>query len=109
MEETFVNIALYVSYLLVILAALGAIVLPLINALGNPKSLVKSLIGVAALGVIFLVSWGIAGNEVTTVYTKFDITSTSSKVIGGVLITTYILMGVAVISIIFSEVRKILN
>ncbi len=109
MEESFVNIALYVSYLLVILAALGAIVLPLINSLGNPKSLVKSLIGVAALGVLFLVSWGVSGDEVTAVYTKFDITSTSSRVIGGVLITTYLLMGVAVLSIIYSEIRKIAN
>ncbi len=109
MEETFVNIALYVSYLLVILAALGAIVLPLINALGNPKSLVKSVIGIAALGVLFLVSWAMAGDEVTAVYTKFDITSTSSKVIGGVLITTYLLMGVAVLSIIYSEIRKLVS
>ena len=33
---------------------------------------------------------------------KFDITSTSSKVIGGVLITTYLLMGIAVLSIVYS-------
>lgn len=109
MEDSFVNIALYVSYLLVILAALGAIILPLINALGNPKSLVKSLIGVGALVVLFLVSWAISGDEVTAVYTKFDITSTSSRVIGGVLITTYLLMGVAILSIIYSEIRKIAN
>ncbi|GAA5027686.1 hypothetical protein GCM10011506_16160 [Marivirga lumbricoides] len=107
--ESFVNIVLYVSYLLVILAALGAIVLPLINALGNPKSLLKSVLGIAAIGVIFLISWSVSGDEVTAVYTKFNITSTSSKVIGGVLITTYLLMGIAVLSIIYSEIRKIAN
>jgi hypothetical protein len=104
-----VDIMLYGSYLLVIVAALGAIVLPLINALDNPKSLIKSGLGIVIIGVIYLVSWGVSGDEVTARYIKFDITSTSSQVIGGVLITTYLLMGIAVISIIYSEIRKILN
>jgi len=104
-----IDIFLYVSYLLVFLAALGAIVLPLVNALGNPKTLVKSLAGVVILGVIFLVSWSVSGNEVTAVYTKFDINSTSSQVIGGVLITTYVLMVIAVISIVYSEISKLVR
>ncbi|MGJ3237019.1 hypothetical protein [Marivirga sp.] len=105
----FVDIMLYGSYLLVIVAALGAIVLPLINALDNPKSLIKSALGIVIIGAIYLISWGVSGDEVTARYIKFDITSTSSQVIGGVLITTYLLMGIAVISIIYSEIRKILN
>lgn len=105
----FVDIMLYGAYLLVIVAALGAIVLPLINALSNPKSLLKSVLGIVIIGVIYLISWGVSGDEVTARYIKFDITSTSSQVIGGVLITTYLLMGIAVISIIYSEIRKILN
>lgn len=105
----FVDIMLYGSYLLVIVAALGAIVLPLINALGNPKSLLKSALGIVIIGVIYLISWGVSGDEVTARYIKFDITSTSSQVIGGVLITTYLLMGIAVLSIIYSEIRKIVN
>jgi hypothetical protein len=105
----FVDIMLYGSYLLVIVAALGAIVLPLINALGNPKSLLKSALGIVIIGVIYLISWAVSGDEVTARYIKFDITSTSSQVIGGVLITTYLLMGIAVLSIIYSEIRKILN
>ncbi|ADR20619.1 hypothetical protein MATR_17560 [Marivirga tractuosa] len=104
-----VDIMLYGAYLLVIVAALGAIVLPLINALSNPKSLLKSALGIVIIGVIYLVSWGVSGDEVTARYIKFDITSTSSQVIGGVLITTYLLMGIAVISIVYSEIRKLLN
>jgi len=105
----FFDIFLYGAYLLVLLAALGAIVLPLVNALGNPKSLLKSLLGIGVLGVLFLISWAISGNEVTNVYTQFDINSTSSKVIGGVLITTYILMVIAIVSIIFSEISKLVR
>ncbi len=104
-----VDIMLFGAYLLVIVAALGAIVLPLINALGNPKSLLKSVLGVVIIGVVYLIGWGISGDEVTAKYIKFDITSTSSQVIGGVLITTYLLMGIAVISIIYSEIAKIIK
>ncbi|WP_296620839.1 hypothetical protein [Marivirga sp.] len=104
-----VDIMLYGAYLLVIVAALGAIVLPLISALSNPKSLLKSALGVLVIGVVYLISWGISGDEVTAKYIKFDITSTSSQVIGGVLITTYLLMGIAVVSIVYSEIAKIIR
>ncbi|WMN11167.1 hypothetical protein QYS49_37435 [Marivirga salinae] len=104
-----VDIMLYGSYLLVIIAALGAIVLPLINALGNPKSLLKSALGIVVIGVVYLISWGISGDEVTAKYIQFDVTNTSSKVIGGFLITTYLLMGIAVVSIIYSEINKIIK
>lgn len=105
----FVDIMLYGAYLLVIVATLGAIILPLINTLGNPKSLLKSVLGIAVIGVVYLISWSISGDEVTAKYIKFDITSTSSQVIGGVLITTYLLMGIAVVSIVYSEISKILR
>lgn len=104
-----VDIMLYGAYLLVIVAALGAIVLPLINALNNPKSLLKSVLGVVIIGVVYLIGWGVSGDEVTAKYIEFDITSTSSQVIGGVLITTYLLMGIALISIVYSEIAKIIR
>ena len=105
----FFDIFLGAAYVLVAVAALGAIILPLISALSNPKSLIKSGAGILALGAIFLISWAVAGNEVTPIYTKFDITSTSSQVIGGVLITTYVLLFVAVISIVFTEISKLVK
>jgi hypothetical protein len=104
-----VDIMLYGAYLLVIVATLGAIVLPLISALSNPKSLLKSVLGIAVIGVVYLIGWAVSGDEVTAKYIQFDISSTSSRVIGGVLITTYLLMGIAVISIVYSEIAKIIK
>jgi NADH:ubiquinone oxidoreductase subunit 6 (subunit J) len=75
--------------------------------LSNPKSLLKSLIGVVAIGVIYFISWAVAGNEVTPVYTKFGITSTSSQVIGGVLITTYFLLGAGIVMVLLSMLSRI--
>ncbi|HET8860426.1 hypothetical protein [Marivirga sp.] len=109
MEDIGVNIMLYAAYVLVLVAVIGAIVLPLIAAISNPKSLLKSVLGVALIGIIYLIGWALSGDEVTAKYIAFDITSTSSKVIGGVLITTYILMVFAVISIVVSELSKIIR
>jgi NADH:ubiquinone oxidoreductase subunit 6 (subunit J) len=105
----FIDIFLIIAYILVIAATIGAVVLPLISAMSNPKNLVKSGIGVAGLLVLFLISWAVSGNEITTVYAKFNITETSSKVIGGVLITTYLLMFIAIVSIVYTEVNKMIK
>ena len=54
MEQFVVNTGIYIGYVLVGLAVLAVIVLPLINALGNPKTLIKSVIGLIVLGCNFL-------------------------------------------------------
>ena len=104
-----VNIMLYSAYLLVFVAALGAIVLPLINAIGHPKSLLKSVVGVVGIGVVYLIGWAISGDEVTAKYIQAGVNTTSSKVIGGFLISTYLLGALALISIVYSEISKIIR
>jgi hypothetical protein len=44
-----IDAGLYIAYGMIILAALGAIVLPLIQSAGDPKALLKSGIGVVAI------------------------------------------------------------
>lgn len=104
--ESFINIALWVAMIMVAVAALAAIVLPLINSLSHPKTLLKSAIGVVALLVLFLVTWSIADSTVTNVYLEFGITESSSKFVGGSLILMYVLFIIAVIGIVFSEINK---
>lgn len=105
----FIDIALFLAYFMVILAAAGAIILPLIGSLANPKSLLKSGLGVAALGFLYLLGYGISDNEVTAAYLNFGVDATASKLIGGALITMYLLVGIAAISIIYTEIRKIVK
>ena len=62
------DIGLYVGYVLFIVAVGAAAILPLISALKSPKDLMKSLMGVGALLVLFLVSYALAGSEVTAKY-----------------------------------------
>jgi len=106
--DTF-DIFLYLAYTLVIVAAVIAIVMPLINALGDPKSLLMSGVGVLALVVVFIVGYAISGKEVTAVYTKFDVGPDLSKVVGGALIMTYIMGIGAILGIIYTEFLKIVK
>ncbi len=105
--EQVVNIGLIAAYVLIVVGAVGAIVLPLINSLSHPKSLIYTFIGVAVLGIVFLIGWGLSGAEVTPHYTRYGVQETSSKVIGGAIITMYILIISALVGIAFTEVSKI--
>jgi len=98
---------LYAAYLLAGLGVILAIVLPLINALSNPKALLGAAVGLIGIAIVFFIGYSISSSEVTTVYTKFGITESSSKFIGGALITMYLLVGLALVSIVFTEVNKI--
>ncbi|MEQ8363792.1 MAG: hypothetical protein RIF39_06055 [Cyclobacteriaceae bacterium] len=103
------DIGLYVGYGLFSVALIAAVILPLINALKSPKDLVKSGMGVGALVVVFLISFGLAGSEVTSKYTAQGIGESSSKLIGAGLTMFYIVFISALIGIVFSEISKALK
>lgn len=101
-----IDIALYASYILVLVAAVAAVVLPLIQSLDDPSSLVKSGIGLAALVVVFVIGYAISGSEVLPSYAEFNVDAGLSKFIGGLLTMMYILIFVAIGGIIYTEVAK---
>jgi hypothetical protein len=100
---------LYFSYVLFAIALISGIVLPLIKSLQSPKDMIKSAAGVVLLVVVFLVAYGMAGDEVTLNTASYGITPSSSKLIGGGLITLYIIFFVAVIGLIYSMVNSALK
>jgi hypothetical protein len=107
MEETLVNIGIWTAIILVGIAILAAVILPLINSLSHPKALIKSAVGVAFVGVVFLIGWIFAGNEVTSGYITNGITDEgSSKLVGGALSAMYILFILAVVGIVITELKK---
>ena len=102
------DIALYVGYLLVIIGVIAAVLLPLVNSLGNPRSLMKSGIAVVALLVVFGVAYAISDNEVTARFAAepFNLTPGASQFSGGLLIATYFLLVIAFVSIFVNEISK---
>jgi hypothetical protein len=101
------DILLYLGYALVIIAAVSAILLPLINSLGNPSGLIKSGIGVVAIVIIYFVAYAFSGAEVTQEYAERGVGPELSKAVGGTLIMAYILLGISILGIAFTEVSKI--
>ncbi|NVK48212.1 MAG: hypothetical protein HWE09_00495 [Cyclobacteriaceae bacterium] len=102
------DIFLYVGYGLVIFGAFFAIVMPLIKSLDNPKSLLKTVVGIIAIGVLFFIAYSVSSNEVLPKFEAepFNLTPTGSQFVGGMLITTYILAIVALVGIVFTELNK---
>jgi hypothetical protein len=89
------------------LAALAAIILPLINSIGNPKTLLKSLVGIVLILILFAIAYVISGNEVTATYSKFGVDAGMSKYVGASLITMYLLVVISIVGIFFTEISKI--
>ena len=110
MEELLVNVGLWVSYVLFGVAVAAAIIMPFINALSHPESLIKIGIGLAVLIVVFVIGYFTAGNEVTDKYIDYNVeTPGMSKFVGGMLGMMYILFIIAAIGVVFSEINKALK
>jgi hypothetical protein len=102
-----IDFILYVGYALLVVAALSSLILPLINAIGNPKTLIKTGAGIVILLIIYGISYALSGNEVTEVYAKFGVGAGASKTIGGVLTMMYLLLFVVVVGIFYTEITKL--
>ena len=102
------DIMLYATYLLAIVGTILSIVMPLLKSLDDPKGLLKSGLGVLGLAVLFFVCYFLSGNEVLPKFggAPFNLTPGLSQLIGGMLVMTYILTVVAIVSIVVTELTK---
>jgi len=100
------DIGLYIAYVLGIVAIGTAVVLPLINALKAPAGLMKSMAGVGGLVVIFIIAYMLSGDEVSTKAAAAGVDASASKLIGAGLTMFYIVMIVAAIGVVYSEINK---
>lgn len=105
------DIMLYVSYALIGFGVLFAIVMPLIKSIDNPKSLLKIGVGVIGVGVLFFVAYSVSGDEVLPKFAvePFNLTPGASKAVGGILLTTYVLFGLSLVGIVYTELSKIIK
>ncbi len=95
----------YLAYVALGIAAILAILFPIIFMIQNPKNALKVLIGIAGLVVIGFICYSIASNSFDIVkLEELETTADISKLVGGALYFTYIVGGLAVVSIIFSGI-----
>ena len=108
MEQLIVNIGIIVAYVLVVIGVVTAVVFPLINALSEPKLLIKSGIGILAVLVVFGLGYALADSTLTAKFIQSGVeTGNLSRMIGGSLTMVYLLMGVAIIGIVYTELVKL--
>ena len=110
MEQVVVNVGIWLAYALVIIGVALAIVFPLIQSVGEPKQMAKAGIGVVGILVIFGLGYVISDGDLTSKYLQSGIDSEGlSRAIGGILKMVYILMGVAVAAIVYTEFHKVVK
>ena len=97
---------IYWCYILFALAAIAAIVFPIIAMVNNPSGAKSALIGVGALVVVFGLAYVLAGDEMTPKYEEFISGPEASKRVGMGLIAFYILAIGAIGVTLFSGVTK---
>jgi hypothetical protein len=100
---------LYIAYVLFGVALITAIVLPLVNSLRNPNTLIKTGISVAILLVVFAISYGLADDKVNSIAAAYGQDGSSVRLVGAGLIMFYIVFILAAIGLIYSEVSKALK
>ncbi len=97
------------TYAMVGLGLASVILLPLFNVAKNPKSAIRSLIGLAIVAVVVLVAYSLS--DATPIYTPGNpegyTDAMELKLSDTGLITTYIALGVAVLSIVVTEAYKL--
>lgn len=97
---------LYFGYFLFGVAIISAVALPFVNALKNPKGLIRAGIGVGILIAAFFIAFAISGDDVNRIAASQGVSATGSKLIGAGLILFYISLITAAVGLIYSEVTK---
>jgi hypothetical protein len=102
-----IDIFLFISYGLFIGSIIAILLLSIFNGIKEPKTLVKTGVALAGFLILFFISYSMSSDEVTTKYASLGVGSGSSKLIGGALITMYIVLIASLVILAYNEVSKL--
>jgi hypothetical protein len=101
MNESIINASIIAAYILLGLAALVAIVGPIIQLFANFKSARTTLLGIVILLIIIFIGYSMSTNESYDTVGPF-----ASQLIGGGIRATFILIGLAIVAAVYTEIAK---
>ena len=108
-----IDFGLILTYFLVIGAMILCVGSPILQMKSDSKKMKKMIMPIISLLMIILISVLMASSEVLPEYTNSNgmlISTTLSKIVGGSLITFYLLSLIAMGSVIYSEfLHKVFN
>jgi O-antigen ligase len=106
--EDFTTTVMTWAYILLAITVVITIVFPIAFFISNPKKGKSVLIGLIGFVALYFIAYSIStGNITGDVYEKFDITETTSRFIGAILYATYILGGLAILSILYAGISSL--
>jgi hypothetical protein len=105
-----VSYGLILSYILLGLSVLVALILSAKGMVDKPKSALMSGIGLAAMIVVIVIGYSLDNHELADNYAEYGVkTKGLSGLIGGSLIATYIIMGLAVALALYAAVSDFIK
>jgi len=105
----YLNGALWITYLLVVLSAAAAVIFGIINVISNPKKNLGAVLGVAAMVLLFIVAYFAFSDNYVPAKFVGEVTPTVSQLASAGLITLYVITVLAVLAVIYAEVSKMLK
>jgi hypothetical protein len=104
MNEAVVNTALLIGAILLAVAILAVLISAVVQMINNPTRAKYTLIGIGGLLLIVAIGYVLSSDEVLLRWQQFGITPSESRWVGAGLISLYILISIAVIGMIVSEI-----
>ena len=104
--ENIIDIMLYISYGLLAVALVGAVLLPIWKSLDNPKSLIKPVVAIIAIVILLGICYAIASPDLNNRLIQAGATEGVSKFVGGALLTMYVLFAIALVGVVVTEFNK---
>ena len=108
---SFFDIGLQLTIALVVIALIIAVLFGLYQLISAPKQSIKGIIGMAVIAALFFALYSSAGTDANSVIggviQKFNISDNVSKLISGGIMTTLILAGVSLASMVIFEIYNL--
>ena len=101
-----VNYGIIICYILLGIAVAAAVIFPIMQLAQNPKGAKGALIGIVLLAAVIGISFALSSDINPS---KMEISPDDAKKVGAGLYAVYILGAVAIISMIYSEVSKMIK
>lgn len=102
-----VGLGLGFTYIILGIAALLAIVLPLISSLNNPKALLKVLAGVGVLVVVFLICYAISSDSPSDAAKALGLGTNGYRLVGAGLTMFYVVFVIAFGAMLVNELSSV--
>ncbi|MCF8365432.1 MAG: hypothetical protein K9H16_06600 [Bacteroidales bacterium] len=107
--EAFTDTVMFWAYILLVITVVITVLFPIYFFITNPKKGLTVLVALAGFALLYAIAhFTLASGDITgEVYEKFEITEWASKFIGSMLYMTYILGGVAILSIFYAGISSL--